>query len=498
MKKDKYRRVVKGVIFFVLLFAAIGLTSRVLEYKVSGKRIEPFLKDAKSYDVVFLGNSHAIYGVYPLELWRDYGIASYNLSSFGSTMAVNYWTARLMIESAQPKLVVIDVDEISRADKAPKSNGDLHIALDAYPLTPTKISAIEDLMNNSEEINSDGNRYVDIRWEYYFKLRKYHDRFGELTADDFFPSREILRGAMMMIDVADPVDYDIIDERQAWDQGGWGYEYLRMLIELCQSRGIDVLLTHVPFPASEQSQEEANAVRYMLGEYGIQMIDMVNIDGIADYQVDSYDQVSHLNPSGARKVTDFLGEYIVGHYDIPDHRGEAEYAVWDADYDAYRNDKLDILREEDDLKVLLMLLHDSDFSVMISLKSGSAVYQEEKLLTLLQNIGREHIFYEDAYYAWSSAMQPLVQLPRAAAYGVPCFILVDRKGGQIQERAGIGEDTIQTGFGDVTYRSGEEGASVLLNGECILEAQADAQDIRIAVVDDRTGEVAFVRGFNLE
>lgn len=498
MKNDRFVRVMGSVMFFVLLFIAIGLTSRVLEYKVSGKRIKPYLKDAKSYDVVFLGNSHAIYGIYPLELWRDYGIASYNLSSFGSTMAVNYWTARLMLETAQPKLVVIDVDEIAQGEKAPKSNGDLHIALDAYPLTATKISAIEDLMGNTEEINSDGNRYTDIRWEYYFKLAKYHDRFGELTADDLFPSREILRGAMMMIDVADPVDYDIIDERQAWDQGGWGYEYLRMLIELCQSRGIDVLLTHVPFPASEHSQEEANAVLHMLGEYGIQMIDMVNIDGIADYQVDSYDQVSHLNPSGARKVTDFLGEYIISHYNIPDHRGEAEYAVWDADYDAYMDDKLAILREENDLKTFLMLLHDSDFSAMISMKAGSAVYQEEKLLTLMQNIGREHIYFADAYYAWSSAMQPLAQLPRAAAYGVPCFLLFDRKNGEIQERAGIGEDTIQTSFGAVTYRSDEEGASVFLNSECLFEAQAEARDIRIVIVDDRTGEVALVTGFDIE
>ena len=498
MKRNSLMRAVKGIMFFVLLFAAVCFASRVLEYKVSGKRIKPFLENAESYDVVFLGNSHAIYGIYPMELWRDYGIASYNLSSFGNTMAVTYWTARLAFETAQPRLVVIDVDEIARAEKTSKSNGDLHIALDAYPLTLTKVNAIEDLMSSPEEINDDGNHYADIRWEYYFKLAKYHSRFAELTEEDFFPEREILRGAMMMIDVADPVDYDIIDERQVWDQGGWGYEYLRMLIELCQSRGIDVLLTHVPFPASEHSQAEANAVLSMLGEYGIQMIDMVNIDGVADYQVDSYDQVSHLNPSGARKVTDFLGAYIVSHYDIPDHRGEAEYAVWDADYDAYVNDKLDILRDQDDLKVLLMLLHDSDFSVMISLKAGSAVYREEKLLTLLQNIGREHIYYENAYYAWSSAMQPLVQLPRAAAYDVPCFVLFDRTSGDIQERAGIGEDTIQTGFGAVTYHSGEDGASVLLNGECVLEAQEDAQDIRIVVIDDRTGEVAFVTGFDIE
>ena len=498
MKKNALRRALKAAAFFALLFASLCLASLALEYKVSARRIRPYLQDAAAYDVVFLGNSHAIYSIYPMELWRDYGIASYNLSSFGNTMPVTYWTARLAFQHAQPKLAVIDVDEIARSNKASKSNGDLHIALDAFPLTPDKVRAIEDLMSSPEEINDEGKRYADIRWEYYVKLAKYHDRFRELTAEEFFPERDVRRGAMMMIDVADPVDYDIIDERQAWDQGGWGYEYLRRLIELCQSRGIDVLLTHVPFPASEQSQEEANAVWQMADDYGVELLDLVNMDSVADYAVDCYDHLSHLNPSGARKVTDFLGEYIVRHYDIPDRRGEPGYAAWDADYAVYTDEKLDILRGETNLKALLMLLHDGDFSAMISLKADSAVYRDEKLLALLQNIGREHVYFDDAYSAWSSAMQPLAQLPRAAAQGAPCFLLFDRRDGAIHERAGVGEDTIQTAFGAVTYRSGKDGACTLLNGASVLDLQANAPDIRVAVVDNRTGEVALVVEFDVE
>ena len=65
-----------------------------------------------SLDVIFMGNSDMYNGMAPMQLWDDYGIASYAYTSSGQRM----WTAHYMfldaLRSQKPKVIVFDVDEI--------------------------------------------------------------------------------------------------------------------------------------------------------------------------------------------------------------------------------------------------------------------------------------------------------------------------------------------------------------------------------------------------
>ncbi|MFQ9446959.1 MAG: hypothetical protein ACLR4A_06040 [Christensenellales bacterium] len=83
-----------------------------------------------------------------------------------------------------------------------------------------------------------------------------------------------------------------------------------------------MLLVHLPYPANEQQQMDANAVAYIAEDYGLNYIDFVSMDQVADYATDCFDAHEHLNPSGARKVSDYLGRYITEHYDVADRRGK--------------------------------------------------------------------------------------------------------------------------------------------------------------------------------
>ena len=59
------------------------------------------------------------------------------------------------------------------------------------------------------------------------------------------------------------------------------------------------------------------------------------MNNVADYLTDCYDDSSHLNPSGAKKVTAYLGNYMMSHYEIPDRRNDPAYAKWHDDLVRY-------------------------------------------------------------------------------------------------------------------------------------------------------------------
>ena len=80
-------RAVKAIAFCAILVAMIAAASTLLERKESREKLAPFYERAAQTDVLLLGDSHMLSAVYPLELWRDYGITAYNLASYNNTLA---------------------------------------------------------------------------------------------------------------------------------------------------------------------------------------------------------------------------------------------------------------------------------------------------------------------------------------------------------------------------------------------------------------------------
>lgn len=435
--KEKVWNLLKIVVFCALLCCVLAGVSRLVERKESREKMQPFLSRAGEYDVLFLGDSIMNTGVFPMEMWEKYGLAGYNIASYGNTLPITYWALQNALDYALPKLVVLDIQGVSKSYKLSGSSSDLHTALDCYPITKTKIRALDDLMDDPDAVDDSGTAYADMKWEYLFTLGKYHARWSELTDEDFHPVYNREKGAKTVIAVAEAQDYDLIDENQATEESGQtGFLYLRKIIEDCQARGIEVLLVHLPYPAGEENQMDANAVYGIAENYGVDYIDFVSMDQVTDYATDCYDANEHLNPSGARKVSDYLGRYIAEHYDMADHRGEAAYAAWTDDAAAYRAKKLTDFRNQSELENVLMLLHDDDFDCEITVSAGSALFDDEKLTTLMQNIAREHIFEEDMFAKWSNSLFPLERLDEAKESGQSYRVRISRAAGKLEESVG--------------------------------------------------------------
>jgi hypothetical protein len=62
-----------------------------MERKASDFKYANFFEQDEDFDVLFFGTSHVINGIFPMELWNDYGIVSYNFGGHGNEIATSYW-----------------------------------------------------------------------------------------------------------------------------------------------------------------------------------------------------------------------------------------------------------------------------------------------------------------------------------------------------------------------------------------------------------------------
>ena len=475
VEKKRWLRVMEFCAFMLALVVMLILAENLTEHKQSRNLFGGFLKEPEAYDVLFFGDSQFMNGMIPLEMWEDYGIAGYNLSCYGSVIPTSYWTMINAFDYAEPELVVFAINGINEMHKVSNYSGDLHTALDFWPLTPTKVRMINDLLHDPEDpdfTDVEGKRYRDLEWEFYFTLLKYHSRWRELKREDFTRPPAYVKGGESLVGIAPIWEYELVGEDRYAEEGGHAYAYLRATIEECQRREIEVLLVHLPAPQYVDSQRHANTVRSLATEYGVDFIDITYLDSIVDYAVDCFDDEPHLNLSGTLKMTSFLGSYIRDHYNLPDRRNDPRYAHWDTQMNDYKDQKIRTLRSQKELNNVLMLLHDQDFDIRLNLRPDAFVFDDDLSILLMHNIARERILSGDEYDKGSAFMFPLEGFDAALCEGEAYHLR--REGGMLIELTG----------------PEAESESLEIFG-------SDAQSaVMIEVVDRRNGKVAAIFRFN--
>ena len=500
---NKLKNTARILVFAALLVCLLGGLSRVLMLKDSTVIVKPFLERAEEYDVLFLGDSQVFNGISPMELYHKYGIASYCLASSNCRIPMTYWKLLNALDYMMPKMVVLSVTDAEKQGLTHDEGEWLHVAFDGFPMTVTKARAILEL-TNQEGTDKNGAAYSDIRADLFFPLRKYHARWSELTKEDLHPAYNIRKGAVSIVHVSDPdVESKLAAPDACLPEEGYGFAYLRKIIELCQSRDIPIVLYQPPYPIRENVHMGTHTCENIAAEYGVPMLNFVDMDRVVDYYIDCGDPGSHLNSSGVLKVTDFIGRYLKDHYDLPDRRQDAAYAHWNDEWDAYVDEKIRMIAEDaEDLRSRLMLLHDESFNIVLTVRAGFD-YDRRNTKTALQNIAREHVYEGDELV--SAKLKPLNGLGDAADYNEGYMLIVDRDAGDeyemIQEYYGIGEQEFETSFGYVFCRmDGEWIDTSITQGDTETYYFDDwddqDQDMRLILIDRRTGKPALTLAFS--
>ena len=402
------RRILSIVIFMGITVSMLYGLAHVMEVKTPHNTYKPFFEEAEQIDVLMFGSSHMACDVSPMYLWNKYGITSYNLGNSGEPMAVTYWEMEMAFDYCQPKVVIVDAWGL---DGVMKYNGegenDSHLSFDAFPISKTKIKAVNDLIDNKK-----------IRLEYLFNVGLYHNRWDRLSQADFVvePSRQKGTWAYGSEDrffaPSPQTQNAIVYEPLIPEKEPVGMQYLRKIAKLCDLKDIKLIVVNNPYVCDTERQKYANYIFEILeNEYNATVINFLQMNSVIDLAVDMMDS-EHTNTSGMNKISDYLGNYMIKNYMLQDHRLDEAYLNWDEDYKDFLLLKDQTFFACTEAKNILTLLHDEDYSCEIRVCSDSAIYDDDQYLILFNNICREHI-YDDSKEFSSDLLNPLKKANQA-------------------------------------------------------------------------------------
>lgn len=305
------------LIALVVLVLALDYAMKLRHRDGMSKEYYRFPKD--TFDVVILGSSLTMYGILPLELYEQYGIASYNLSTGNQSMGISYYLAKEAIEKDHPSLIVLDCSRaITEEEKTEAAY--IHYVTDTMPYTsPNRFSMIRDVAEDKD------------RNALLFPLIAYHSRWADMeTVEANVAIKEGLYGSRLMVSTNEVIPF----EEPEYLEGSLtevNRGYLEKTIRLCKETGTSLLLISMPIPGQNDFFKQLGynhrwslirEVGDLAKKEGVEYIGYIGREkelGI-DLETDVFDG-EHLNRWGASKFTSLLGQHIVDTYDVPDRRG---------------------------------------------------------------------------------------------------------------------------------------------------------------------------------
>ena len=378
--KSVAKNVMKVLLFLFLLSLCTYYVSRTLKDKYNYHKYEGFYEEKENFDVLFFGSSRMLNAIFPMELWEDYGLTSYNMAQHSETTGVTYWQLKNALQYNTPKIAVVDISLLRRETvtaENEEAKGALHKSLDHMPLSKLKYEALQDL---TVEIDP---------WEYLFPLTIYHNRWNDLIREDFYLPSTARKGAEPRVAITplDPCSWSSQDSSPALDTLGTRIDDI---VALCREENVELIFTCMPSPWISSlvgACADMNAFTAYAEQLEIPFLNFAKDNHFLNYATDFYDS-SHVNPSGAKKLTKTLGEYLAEHYVFTEKK-EHTLKNWEDALAEYKKMKIDeLVREkmEGDLNSYLILLNDDDYLFKISAPDKNCVGKDLSL-PVLQELG---------------------------------------------------------------------------------------------------------------
>jgi len=378
MNKRKNIIILSRCMATILLFVCVfGCVSATLEGKESRDRFQEFYEQQENFDVLILGTSHAFRGISPMDMWEQNGIVAYNLGASGCRIPSSYWMLKNALQYTNPKLVVLDCAYLLD-NKTNDNINYMHMIFDSMPFGRIKIEALMDLYDQKEDIE-----------RFLFSFSLYHNRWDELVKEDFF--YKPVCGKMGLWTGCEVVSTELPDfsVSQIEQVDNVSTQYLEEIIELCEVREIELLLTFLPFDMNDASKNDAAFVRMFAQQRGIPYLGPAEltqcINPKTDFK-DSSNDNSHLNLSGAHKMSYYLGDFITNNFSIPDQRNNPLYDDWNQYYSLYEDYKLSLLKEQTCLEHYLVGMADKNYTCAVYINDAESL-QNELVENLLANLG---------------------------------------------------------------------------------------------------------------
>lgn len=336
---QKGKKWVKLIASVVIIVGILFLLQRLLVPKyvsgvVEGAFIAEFYEEErKDYDVIFVGDCEVYENFSPITLWEEYGVTSYIRGSAEQYIMQSYYILEDTLRYHTPEVVIFNVQAMQFSEA--QSEAYNRMTLEGMEWSKSKVDAIFASMKEDEQ-------FLD----YVFPILRYHSRWSELNADDFkymFATKKVSHnGYYMRVDVK-PVT-TIPPERVLADYsfGENAWKYLKMMADLCEKEGIELLLIKAPSLYPHWYDEWDVQIEEFAEERDltfINFLDLVDEIGI-DYNTDTYDAGLHMNLSGAEKLSKYLGRVLTEEFKVPDRSEDASWKeIWQEKIEFYEAEK---------------------------------------------------------------------------------------------------------------------------------------------------------------
>lgn len=325
MKLNKLSKIclISALSLFLFLTLNLLFMPKYIESDNDGRITAEFEREKLNNDVLFVGSSVVYSAVNPVVLWEEYGMASFDRATSSQPTWTSYYLIRDAIESTDPKFIALDVSFMRYEDDYAEEPSNRK-AFDGMRISKTKFEAIEAAKYVEEEA-------ID----YVVPLFRFHSRWQYLKAEDWkylYYKPTVSHNGYLYSDSVEPAfgerSTEGLFEVRLHDRNA---EYLEKIIRLCADNNVQLLLFKTPSFNPKWDENFESDIRFIADKYNVAYHDFDNdTDAIGiDYTTDTPDAGGHLNNSGAKKFTSYLGAYIKDNYDVTDHRGDMAYEeVW--------------------------------------------------------------------------------------------------------------------------------------------------------------------------
>ena len=314
MKKTLKR--LTGCIVTLFLTAVIsvrlGVLVRPLDTDDAFNAIETFHGlPEDSVEVIGYGSSRMWRGFDPMEMYEKYGIGAYNYGCNWQSINTTALFLKDSLRTQSPKVVLIETSFVNEVLQDVDMDGQIYYTR-GLPEFEGKRQYLRQCFGDDKE-----------RWlSYYMPLCAFHDNWVNISQGSFMENADVtdFYGTMgfRKFDNVTPVEVPDPSGFEQCELSPEAYAVLDDIVSVCKEKNIDVIFYTVPVggdylygDAMKRYAKENGCVYFNLFEY----MEETGIDGAVDFN-----DPSHLNGNGSKKLADFLGEYIVSHYDVTDMR----------------------------------------------------------------------------------------------------------------------------------------------------------------------------------
>ena len=328
-------RALAFVAVFVFLFVTCSYILRPIYIGGNLSRINVsgfYAEKRNSLDMVYIGGSNTFTYWAPLDAWQSHGIASYLFAvNAMAGDAIRYYVTETG-KTQRPKLFVIDLKQFAADGEGPLGN---------YNNTTLSFNYSLNRFAMIEALYPAGERLIQ-----HIDLFQFHTRWQEVDREAlryaFNRVRNERKGFWFLTDTDTDTghfvqDCSAVTARAALSDSA--RQALTALMEVCGrvSYGAEFLFVVSPHTdLTPEAKARYNTIGDVVTSYGFTFLDLndkfteMGLDPSLDFA-----NQRHTNVFGAEKYTAWLADYIDAQYALPDRRGEARYAGWDADYAAW-------------------------------------------------------------------------------------------------------------------------------------------------------------------